>query len=116
MNPEIWSATDNFLSFWTIFSLFTTLKNLKNQNFEKNEKKRWEISSFCKNVPKIMTICSSVPGIRCMTGCNSYFSFWVIFCTTAKKSKLKKKKKEKMPGDIILKMCTKNNDHMMYSS
>ena len=31
--------------------------------------------------------------------------------------KLKKKKKKKMPGDIIiLHVCTKNYDHMMYES
>ena len=42
-----------------------------------------------------------------------YFLPW-----TTQKIKIKKeKKKEKKPGDIIiLHMCTKNYDHMMYSS
>ena len=51
---------------------------------------------------------------------NCYFSFWVIFCSftslTAQKIKILTKMK-KMPGDIIiLHMCTKNYDQMMYSS
>ena len=62
--------------------------------------------------------------------CN-YFSFWTIFCpftpqTAPKKSKLKKKKKKKWkktpqntnpPRDIIILCnCTKNHDHILYSS
>ena len=52
--------------------------------------------------------------------CNFYFSFWAIFCPftplTAQKIKIKKKMK-KSPGDIIiLHMCTKNYDQMMYGS
>ena len=51
---------------------------------------------------------------------NSYFLFWAIFCTlnppnNPKNQKFKKMKKT--PGDIIiLHMCTKNKDHIMYSS
>ena len=60
-------------------------------------------------------ICYTLPEIWCAT---DYFSFWAIFCPftpiTAQKSKFKKK--EKTPGDIIiLHMCTKNYDQMMYS-
>ena len=48
---------------------------------------------------------------------SNYFSFWDIFCPfillTAWKIKIKKKKKT--PGDIIiLHVCTKNHDQMMY--
>ena len=50
--------------------------------------------------------------------CNYYFSFWAIFCPfttlTAQKSKWKKMKKHL--DIIILHMCTKNYDHMMYDS
>ena len=51
--------------------------------------------------------------------CN-YFLFWAIFCPftplTAQKIKIKKKMK-KRPGDIIiLLMCIKNYDQIMYSS
>ena len=58
--------------------------------------------------------------------CNCYFLFWAIFCPfttspplTSQKIKIQKKKKEKkkMPGDIIiLHVCTKTYDQMMYSS
>ena len=48
--------------------------------------------------------------------CKSYFSFWAIFYPfTAQKIKIKEKKKKQ--GDIIiLHMCTKNYDQMMFSS
>ena len=51
-------------------------------------------------------------------GCN-YFSFWAIFCpfNTLTAWKIKTKKNEKMPRDIIiLHKCTKNYDHMLYCS
>ena len=51
--------------------------------------------------------------------CNCYFSFWAIFCpfTHLTAQKIKIKKKIKKPGDIIiLHMCTKNYDQMMYGS
>ena len=52
----------------------------------------------------------------------NYFSFWAIFCPfiplTAQKIKNKNlKKKKKTPGDIIiLHICTKNYDQMIYDS
>ena len=51
----------------------------------------------------------------------NYFSFWAICCPftpiTAQKIKIKKKNEKKTPEDIIiLHMCTKNYDQMMYSS
>ena len=48
----------------------------------------------------------------------NYFSFWGIFYhfTPLRAPKIKIKKNEKMPGDvIILHMCTKNYYQMMYS-
>ena len=53
--------------------------------------------------------------------CSCYFSFWAIFCTLPPPPKNPKnqnsKKIKKTPGDIIiLQMCTKNSDHMMYGS
>ena len=53
--------------------------------------------------------------------CNFHFSFWAVFFPfpflTAQKIKMKKKKMKKTPGDIIiLHMCTKNYDQMMYGS
>ena len=54
MIPEIWSATDRIFShFEPFFALLSLppLNNQKNQNFEKNEKKTLEISSFYTSVP-----------------------------------------------------------------
>ena len=54
--------------------------------------------------------------------CNFYFSFWAIFhpLPPPLHNDLKNQNFTKMKltaGDIIiLRMCTKNNDHMMYGS
>ena len=42
--------------------------------------------------------------------CNCYFSFWAIFCPFTKSQNFE------TPGDIILQMCSKNYDQMMYGS
>ena len=51
-------------------------------------------------------------------GCKLYFSFWAIFCpfTPNDQKNQNSKKLKKVPGHIILHMCIKNYDHMMYSS
>ena len=52
--------------------------------------------------------------------CNCYFSFWAIFCCftplTAKKIKILKKWKKGPRDIIILHMCTKIYDQIMYGS
>ena len=51
--------------------------------------------------------------------CNCYFSFWAIFCTFTplKAQKIKISEKKNTPGNIIiLQMCTKNYDQMVYGS
>ena len=52
--------------------------------------------------------------------CNCYFSFWDIFCLftpqTTQKIKILKKLKKSPRDIIILKICTKNYDQMMYGS
>ena len=48
-----------------------------------------------------------------------HFSFWAIFALlpyNSPKNKIKKKKKKQTGGIIILHMCTKNYDHIMYAS
>ena len=55
-----------FLSFWTIFWPFASLKSRKIKILKKL-KKRLEMSSLYTNVPKIMTKCYTVPVIRCVT-------------------------------------------------
>ena len=44
-----------------------------------------------------------------------FLSFSAIFCPNSPKNQLKKRLK-KIPGDIILHMCTKIYDQMMYGS
>ena len=67
-----------------------------------------EISSFYTNVQKIMIICYPVPFIL--------GHFLPLPPPNSPKNNTKKKMK-KTPGDIIiLHMCTRNYDQMMYSS
>ena len=50
----------------------------------------------------------------------NFLSFWTIFCPsgliTAWEIKNKKEMKKNAGDIIILHMCTKNHDHMMYDS
>ena len=89
--------------------------SLKNENFKK-WKQYLEIPSFYTSVPKIMAIWYTVPGIMRMTHVTVLFFFGLLFGlsppTLPEKWKFQKNEK---PGDtIILHMCTKNYDQMMY--
>ena len=56
-----------------------TLKNLKNQNFEKMKKKKKMLEiSFYTCVPKTTIIWGTLPGI--WSEANFFLSFWAIFC------------------------------------
>ena len=50
----------SYFLFWTIFCPFTPLTAKKNQNFLKNEKNPWKISSFYTWALKIMIISYTV--------------------------------------------------------
>ena len=110
-----------YFSFWAIFCSFTrlTAQKMKMKKKKKERKKCLEISSFYTSVPKIMILCYTVPEIWCVTDA-IIFHFGLFFALLPpapqqpKKSKLKKN--EKALGDIILHMCTKNYDQMMYGS
>ena len=169
MVPDIWSMTDNFLSFWTVFYPFPPLWT-ENQNFEKMKKRPEDII--------ILQVCTTNDS-HMMYGswdmeCNeqNFLSFWTVFfpftpLTTQNIKILKKwqkntwryyhftqvyhkwqsydvwflrypwqtecfvildhflpshpknqnfEKTKKNPGDIILHMCTINDNHMMYGS
>ena len=76
MVPDIWSMTDNFLSFWTVFYPFTPLWT-KNQNFEKMKKTPEDII--------ILQVCT-INDSHMMYGswdmeCNeqNFLSFWTVF-------------------------------------
>ena len=117
MVPDISSATDRIFVILDHFSSFYTLKNPINQNFGKLKKKYLEIMSFYTNVPKIMIICYAVPEIRCMTNVILifYLGYFLPFYPLNDPKNQNFKKMKKSSGDIImLHMCTKNNDHMMY--
>ena len=83
-NHMIYSSWDmehdrqNFLSFWTIFCLFTLLKTGKIKLLKK-WKKHLEILSFYTCVPEIKTIWCMVPEIWNVTD-KFFLSFLAIFC------------------------------------
>ena len=121
MVPKIWSLSDrSFCHFGPFYALLSP-SNLKIKNFEKLKKMPGDIIilQWCTKNHDHMLYCS---WYMAHNRCNWYFSFWAIFCPftslTARKIKiLKKWKKKKMPGDIIiLQWCTKNHDHMLYCS
>ena len=97
----------NFLLCWTIFCPFTPPSN------------PLEISSFYTSVPKIMIICYTVPYIWRITHSIfifilGYFLHFYLLPESPKNQNLEKMKIT--PGDIIiLQLCTKNHDRMLYS-
>ena len=72
------------------------------------------------HIPKIMLICYTVPEIWGVTDVIVIFYFGLLFALliplTAPKNQNFKKMKKTPRDIIILHMCTKNYDQMMYSS
>ena len=98
----------NYFSFCAIFCPFTAQKNKILQKW----KKYLEISLFHISVPKLIIRWCMVPEIWCMTDVID-ISHFGLFCVLIKILK----KMKKWPGDIIiLHMCNKNYEQMMYSS
>ena len=104
--------------FWAILSLFTPLQpeKWKCQNKWKNPLRYHHLTQvYQKN--DLMLDCSwdTAHG-----RCNCYFSFSTIVCpftppNSPENQNFKKpNNKKKTPGDIILNMCIKNCDYMMY--
>ena len=116
----------NYFSFWAIFCPFIPLIAQKIK-IKKNRKEYLEISSFYVRVPKIIIRWCTVPEIWCVTEVIifDFGSFFVLLLPwQPKKSKFswyetnkQTNKKKKTPGDIIiLHMCTKHYDQMIYGS
>ena len=115
---DVWSATNNFLSFWTVFCPFTSPKDLENENFEKTRKKPGEII--------ILHMCT-INDNHMIYGSwdmerhrQNLLSFWTVFCPftplTTRRIKILKKMR-KTPGDIIiLHKWNKNYDHILHCS
>ena len=77
-------------------------------------RKPLEISSFYTSVPKIMTICYTVPEIWQVTHVIFIFHFGLFFALLSPNSPKDQnlKKMKKIPQDIMLHMRTKNHNHM----
>ena len=123
MVPEIWSAIDRiFCHFGLLFFAILPSMDSVNQNFEKMKKTPGDIiilHQYTKNHDHMLHCSWDTMHDRC----NFYFSFWAIFHPLPPPplhNDLKNQNFTKMKltaGDIIiLRMCTKNNDHMMYGS
>ena len=111
MVPEIWSATDRiFLSFLDRFLPFYHLNYPENQNFEKI-KKPWRYHHFRQVHQKSWS--HAILFLRY----SLFFILGYFLCFYTPSDTInyffKKMKKKNV---IILHNCTKNYDHMMYSS
>ena len=112
MAPQIWSMTDKIFCYFRPFLPFYPTKN------QKNNKNACIILHKCTKNYDHMLYCS---WDMVLNGYDCYYPYWAIFCPftplTDQKIKIKKMQKKKKPGDIIiLHICTKYYDQMMYSS
>ena len=116
----------NFFVILNHFLLFYPTNNPKTQNFEKMNK-NVRRSSFYISVPKIMVICYTVPEIWRVTDVICIYHFRLFFAllppppllialTPQKIPKSFEKMKKSLGDIIILHMCTKNYDEIMYGS
>ena len=117
MVPEIWSTTDIIFShFGPIFVLLPPII----PDYWKNEKNLWRYHHFTLVYHKWQSY--DILLLRYQVRQTNIFvilsHFLPFYPTNNPKNKiLKKMKKKKMPGDIIiLHKCTKNHDHMLYCS
>ena len=116
--PDIWCVTEVIIfHFGPFFALFYPPYSSKIQNSKKNENNTWKYHHFTQ-VYQIMIICYTVPEIWCIIDVIIFhFGYFLPFTPlTAQKVKIKKKMK-KTPGDIIiLHICTKNYNQMIYGT
>ena len=117
-----YKAQQSFLSFWAIFCPFNPPNKPENWNFEKMKKTPGDIIILhkCTKNHNHMLYCS---WDMVRDRCNYYFFILGYFLpfypdTPLNSSKNQTfKKMKKASGDIIiLQMCTKNYDHMIYGS
>ena len=110
-------AWQNILPFCVIFCPFSPLATQKIKILKKWKKKCLKILTFYTCAPKVTIIWCTVPEIWRVTDkifCH-FGSFFALLPHLPEKSKFWKN--EKKPGDnIILNLCTTNDNHMMYGS
>ena len=121
MLSEIWSVTNNFLSFWTIVCPYTSLLTPKVKIWKNCKKIRGRIILLHKFTLNEGHMMYGSWDIRHNGQFFVILGHFLPFDAPNPKNqnfeKIKKMKKKKKPGDIIiLLLCTTNDNHMMYCS
>ena len=119
--PVIWSVADRFFChFGTIFVLSTSWQPGKSKFWKNEEKNTWTCYHFTHVYHKWRSYDVWFLRHGALRTDFFFFSFWAIFSSFTPPNNLKDQnflKMKKTTGDIIiLHMCTKNYDNMMYSS
>ena len=98
------------------FVSFHSPNSPKKWKFQKNEKTTRDII-ILKNCTKNYDYRLCCPEMMCDGyNCFSFWAFFLPFYPTNNPKYENFNKNEKTPTDIILHMCTKNHDHMLYCS
>ena len=122
MVPEIWSVTDNFLSFYTIFCLLTPTPTPpyrpRKSKFLKNEQHTWRYYYFTNVYHKwqshdVWFLRYEMKQIEFLVILDCFLPF---YSPNNQKFKILKSMKQKSGDIIILHMCTISDNHMMYGS
>ena len=116
MMYDSWDMKPNRQNIFVILDIlpFYPTNNPKTQNFEKMKKTPGDISSFYRGVPEIMILCYKIPEIwREIIFIFHFGLFFPFYPPNSPKNHNFKKVKIFF---IILHMCTKNCDQMIYSS
>ena len=101
----------NFLSFWTIFCIFTPLTTKKNKNFEKMENTPDDIIQVYHKSQSY-----DVWFLRYWAQQTEFFVILGNFLPFYPSNNLKNQNFEKMREIITLYMCTINDNYMIYGS
>ena len=113
-----WDRT--FCHFGPFFVLLTppTFYDPKNQNFVKKWKNTWRYYPFIYTCVPYMKIILWYMDPKKQGATDRFLSFWAIFWSFSHLTthKIKILKLKKTPGDIILHICTINDNHMIYGS
>ena len=98
-----------------IFCSLILLTTQKIKILKKWKKNTWRYHFTLTWVPHIMIIWCNHTDMECDS--QNVLTFWNIFCPfTFYPQNNPENQNEKMPGDIILHMCTINENHMMHGS